>query len=383
MLEIFIRFHATGSAASLAYQQENVSAPLGKQQESPAFFDVGGSVMETRRLKTRRADVTLNSKLGKLYPAPLLSGAMKPTRRQLFSCLTTLIVTLGELSSAAENERRILATSPSGEWRVEVKDGEFWIVSSKSGGPEEKLPVESAERAPVEFHFSPDEKWIFTLPDGGSCLRPGDLFYRNADGAIDSIASFDTKAWEQAARLSAFAKNTAAEGACAMMRFIGWSLDSSRLLIGLRGGHGKFEMDGAYLYFDTRTKGFQITPYLRKLNKVTSDILSSSDDVLPCAEPPSPLPTAKDLKARLDQLDRQLNKKYAEIIAQTPAEQVVFVRSTQRDWIKHRDEGLKLYLSLYPKTEKEARRLQFLGDVTAARIQVAPEKWGTAETWLY
>ena len=277
----------------------------------------------------------------------------------------------------------ILATSPSGDWRVELKGEEFWVVSTKNAGPEEKLPVKSAERTPVEFHFSPDEKWIFALPDGGSCMRPGDLFHRNADGTIDSIESFETKAWEQAVRLGAFAEDPAAEGACAMMRFIGWSLDSSRLLIGLRGGQGKTEMDAAYLYFNTRTKSFQITPYLRKLNKVSSDILSSSDDVLPCAEPASPLPSAKDLEARLDQLDRRLNEKYADIMKQTSAEQVVFLRSTQKDWIKHRDEGLKLYLSLYPKTEKEARRLQFLGDVTAARIQVSPGQWGSPETWLY
>ena len=294
-----------------------------------------------------------------------------------------LMVTLGGLSSAAENENRVLATSSNGDWRVEVKGEEFWIVSTKNAGPEEKLPVESTERAPVEFHFSPDEKWIFALPNGGSCMRPGDLFHRNADGTIDSIASFDTKAWEQVVRLHAFAKDPATEGACAMMRFIGWSLDSSRLLIGLRGGQGKTEMDAAYLYFNTRTKSFQITPYLRKLNKVSSDILSSSDDVLPCAEPAGSLPSAKDLEGRLDQLDRRLNEKYADIMKQTPAEQVPFLRSTQKDWIKHRDEGLKLYLSLYPKTEKEARRLQFLGDVTAARIQVAPGQWGSPESWLY
>jgi uncharacterized protein YecT (DUF1311 family) len=142
-------------------------------------------------------------------------------------------------------------------------------------------------------------------------------------------------------------------------------------------------MDAAYLYFNTRTKSFQITPYLRKLNKVTSDILSGSDDVLPCAEPASPLPSAKDLGARFDQLDLRLNEKYADILRQTPAGQEVFLRSTQKDWIKHRDEGLKLYLSLYPKTEKEARRLQFLGDVTAARIQVAPEQWRSSEDWLF
>lgn len=308
---------------------------------------------------------------------------MKLNRRQHFSCLTALILSLGGLSRAAENESRIVARSPSGDWRVELKGEEFWIVSTKNAAPEEKLPVESAERAPVEFYFSPDEKWIFTLPDGGSCMRPGDLFHRNADATIDSIESFDTKAWEQAVKLGAFAKDPAAEGACAMMRFIGWSLDSGRLLIGLRGGHGKTEMDAAYLYFNTRTKSFQITPYLRKLNKVSSDILSSSNDVLPCAEPASPIPSAKDLGARFDQLDRQLNEKYADIMRQTPAEQVVFLRSTQKDWITHRDDGLKLYLSLYPKAEKEARRLQFLGDVTAARIQLAPGRWGSPETWLY
>jgi uncharacterized protein YecT (DUF1311 family) len=307
---------------------------------------------------------------------------MKRTLRQLFSCLVAFIVIPG-LSSAAENENRILATSSSGEWRVELRGEEFWIVSTKNAGQEEKLPVESAERAPVEFHFSPDEKWIFTLPNGGSCMRSGDLFHRNTDGTVDAIESFDTKAWEQAVRLGAFAKDPAAEGACAMMRFIGWSLDSSRLLIGLRGGQGKTEMDAAYLYFSTGTKSFQITPYLRKLNKVSSDILSSSDDVLPCAEPASPLPSAKDLGARFDQLDQRLNEKYADILKQTPAEQAVFLRSTQKDWIKHRDEGLKLYLSLYPKGEREARRLQFLGDVTAARIQVAPGQWGSAESWLY
>ena len=164
----------------------------------------------------------------------------------------------------------------------------------------EKLQVESAERAPVEFHFSPDEKWIFTLPDGGSCLRPGDLFHRNDDGTIDSIESFDTKAWEQAGKLDAFAKGPAAEEGCAMMRFIGWSLDSSRLLIGLRGGQGKAEMDGACFDVSGR-KAFGRRPFLRKLNKVSSDILSSSDHVLPCAEPASPLPERKGLGSAVRQ----------------------------------------------------------------------------------
>ena len=56
---------------------------------------------------------------------------MKRTRRQLFSCLTALIVSLGGLSRAAENESRIVAKSPSGDWRVELKGEEFWIVSTR------------------------------------------------------------------------------------------------------------------------------------------------------------------------------------------------------------------------------------------------------------
>jgi uncharacterized protein YecT (DUF1311 family) len=52
------------------------------------------------------------------------------------------------------------------------------------------------------------------------------------------------------------------------------------------------------------------------------------------------------------------------------------LREAQRTWIKHRDEGAKFYVSLFPEAEKERRRLQFLCDVTAARIDTQPdEEW--------
>jgi hypothetical protein len=34
-----------------------------------------------------------------------------------------------------------------------------------------------------------------------------------------------------------------------------------------------------------------------------------------------------------------------------------------------------LYILIFPPAEKERRRLQFLGDVTAARIDAPGEKW--------
>jgi hypothetical protein len=71
------------------------------------------------------------------------------------------------------------------------------------------------------------------------------------------------------------------------------------------------------------------------------------------------------------------------IMKQTSPEQAVFLRATQNEWIKHRDEGLKSLSFTVPEDEKEARRLQFLGDVTAARIQIAPDRWGSPQSWLY
>jgi uncharacterized protein YecT (DUF1311 family) len=78
-----------------------------------------------------------------------------------------------------------------------------------------------------------------------------------------------------------------------------------------------------------------------------------------------------------------LNAVYATQIKATPADQVVFLRSEQRDWIKRRDAGLKLYLSFAGRAEKESRRLQYLGDVTAARLELPSEKWSMPEDWLF
>ncbi len=59
----------------------------------------------------------------------------------------------------------------------------------------------------------------------------------------------------------------------------------------------------------------------------------------------------------------------------THKDRVCLVREGQRAWIKHRDEGVKFYVSLFPQAERERRRLQFNGDATAARIEELPEEW--------
>ncbi len=154
-----------------------------------------------------------------------------------------------------------------------------------------------------------------------------------------------------------------------MTGFECWSIDSARLLIELLGDEDKREMQQRYLYFNTRKQQFELSDYLRKLNK-------SRSEKLVCAEPVDPLPDEAELKTKFDALDQQLNKRYAEVLAKAVKDRVSLVREAQRTWIKHRDDGAKFYVSLFPAAEKERRRLQFLCDVTAARIDTQPgEAW--------
>jgi uncharacterized protein YecT (DUF1311 family) len=235
------------------------------------------------------------------------------------------------------------------------------------------LPKQSAD-SPTddEFHFSPNEEWIFGLRHVGSGLRYGNIYHLVTSSRIEVVGepgSFNDLVWENCVKLGTLKEDYSATGVYAMTFFVAWSFDSSRLLIKLCGGEEKRSMRCGLLYFNTRTKKFELTDYLRKLNKTRSEFPA-------CAEPVNPLPSETELKTRLDALDRQLNKRYGEVIAKTLKDQVSNVRQAQRNWIKHRDEGAKFYVSLFPPAEKERRRLQFLCDVTAARIDTQPdEQW--------
>jgi len=290
--------------------------------------------------------------------------------RNSFTAVVSIASLLINFSAtgAAEEKPEVLYTSPTGAIRIERDGEDAWLISTKDPTQRAKMPpLEGISPVDDEFHFSPNDEWIFGLRHGGSCLRDGDLFHRLVPDKIDMFESFNEAAWKNAVKLGAFKRDFSAEGFCAMTEFVSWSFDSARLLIELRGGEDKREMHEGYIYFNTRTKTFEITDYLRKLNKTKSAPLA-------CAEPVDPLPSEAELKTRFDALDQQLNKKYADVLAQA-GEGVPLVREAQRAWIKHRDEGAKFYVSLFPSEEKERRRLQFLGDVTAARVDTPAEEW--------
>jgi uncharacterized protein YecT (DUF1311 family) len=295
--------------------------------------------------------------------------------------LTWLLVGFSAVGFA-EEKTEILYTDPSGAFQVEFRPavgpgteeatGDVWVVSTKEPTQRAKLPKQSAD-SPTddEFHFSPNEEWLFGLRHVGSGLRYGNVYHVMTPLKIDKPVNgeFNDVVWENCVKLGALKKNYSAAGVDAMTSFVAWSLDSSRLLIKLCGGEEKRSMRCGILYFNTRTKKFELTDYLRRLNKTKSEFLD-------CAEPVDPLPIEAELKTRFDALDQQLNKRYSEIIQKADKDQVSNLREAQRTWIKHRDEGAKFYVSLFPAVEKERRRLQFLCDVTAARIDTQPdEEW--------
>jgi len=277
---------------------------------------------------------------------------------------------------AAEKESEVLYTSPSGDFRVVTVDvtatndneigREVWIVSTRDESRRTKV-YSSETTFPTAFYSAPGERWLFVESHQGSCLQRGDLYRRKDNDSFEAEPSFSDRAWKDAMRLGAFKTNYSAEGLCAMIQFGCWSFDASRLLIVMLGGEDRRSTDERYVYFNTRANKFELTGYLRKLNKAKAQFRA-------CAEPADPLPSETELKTRYEELDGKLNKRYAGVIAKTDKERVSNVRQGQRNWIKHRDAGAKFYVSLFPAAEKEQRRLEFLCDVTAARIGTQPDE---------
>jgi uncharacterized protein YecT (DUF1311 family) len=287
------------------------------------------------------------------------------------------------LPAAAKSEEQIevLYTSPSGAFRIESKfpdqstddpTADIWVVSTKDPAQRVKLPKQSAD-SPTddEFHFSPNEEWLFGTRPVGSGLRYGNIYHLMKPLRIEVVGKqggFNELVWEQGVKLGALKRDYSADGVYAMTAFGNWSLDSSRLLIRLCGGEEKRSMVCGFLYYNTRTNQFEATDYSRKLSKAKRGPLA-------CAEPIDPLPSENELKNRFDALDQQLNKKYADVLAKTDKDRVSVVREAQRDWLTERDAGEKIYLSLFPAAAKSRRRLQFLGDVTATRIDLPQGQW--------
>ncbi|MFL6521677.1 MAG: lysozyme inhibitor LprI family protein [Chthoniobacterales bacterium] len=293
-----------------------------------------------------------------------------------------LLAGLAAVRAETEEPTEVLATSPSGALRItttsstaasEEEEGasEVWVLSTKDPTQKARVPKQSAD-SPIddEFHFSPDERWLFGLRHVGSGLRYGNIYQLSEPLRIEVVGQGGSNdlIWENGVRLGALKKDFSAAGFYAMTSFASWSYDSSRLLIMLRGGEEKRNMASGYVYYNTRTNKFEATDYLRKLNKTKSELLA-------CAESVDALPGEAELKAKFEELDRRLNKKYAEGLSKVDKDRVALVREGQRKWIKDRDAGEKFYVAQFPAAEQPRRRLQFLAAATAARLDTPVDQW--------
>jgi uncharacterized protein YecT (DUF1311 family) len=298
-------------------------------------------------------------------------------------CLDAQDSSPADSSSPSQPKKEIVFVSPSGAFEIEsvppdstATDDEvmedLWIVSTKDRTQRARLPKQAPD-SPVddEFHFSPNEEWLFGLRHVGSGLRYGNIYHLHSPLRVEAVGaprSLNDVVWEHGVKLGAMKRDYSVDGVYAMTAFAGWSFDSSRLLIQLRGGEEKRDMRSGFLYFNTRTKKFETTAYSRKLGQAKSPLLA-------CAEPVDALPGEAELKKRFDELDQRLNTKYADVLKQAESDRVSLVREAQRQWLKERDAGERVYLALFPAAERPVRRLQFLGDVTAARIDTPAEQW--------
>lgn len=277
-----------------------------------------------------------------------------------------------------ENKPRVLKTSPTGTFRVVESGDDFWIVTAAD--ETQRTKMHSAELViPEEFRFSPDEKWLYVELHHGSCMSGADLYRRsdskaagpNDIGPFQSIEpSLEDGAWAEAMKQQLFTENFADDGLCAMVRFGAWSDDSGRLLLVMRGGEERRKTVGRYLYYNTRSGGFELTPYLRKVNAAFAK--SHEINVLACAEPVGPLPDEATLKQQYARVDNKLNENYQNMIAKVEKEGgeiAARLRQSQREWLKARDAGLQIYLAAFSPAEKERRRLQFLIDVSRAEAE--------------
>ena len=205
-----------------------------------------------------------------------------------------LVVTFPATGNA-EEQKEVLYASPSGGLRIERNGQKAWVISTKNPDHRAELPpLEGISPFDDEFHASPNDEWLFGVRSMAHGFSNGDLFHR-VDPKHIKIAptekdqSFNDLVWPYCVKQGALTANYSAEedGAdTGLTDFMAWSFDSSRLLVQLRGGDRHKTLHACYVYFNTRTGTFEMTDYLRKLNKTKSSGLAcASRPILSRAKP--------------------------------------------------------------------------------------------------
>jgi len=295
-------------------------------------------------------------------------------------------------------------TSPKGTFKIEsvTKQGgpdsedttSDYIVSTADPNMRELLRDHPATTG-AEYYVSPDEKWIYEEARYGRGMTGGQLFERKEGLKFESLKmNFAEGAWRFFAKqerlksdevpyLRLVEGHPSEEG---IIDFVAWSPDSARLLVDLRagdfGGKGDRGIYKWYLYFDTNTQAFELTDYLRALNKGAwtrwknfGEKQASNFPEAASAEPLTELPPESELKQRYDEADIRLNKLYRQILSKIDKEEQQSLRQDERDWLRTREPGAKFFGDSGPKSTAQRRYWQHMLDSTQAQLRHLDTYW--------
>jgi len=300
-------------------------------------------------------------------------------------------------ATAQTGEKTEAQTSPKGTFKIESEtkspppgiegtDVADFVVSTTD--PKVREPLDDhPDTSHVSYIISPDETWIFEHSYYGSRISGGDLFKRVEGLKFDALKqNFDESIWRFFAREEKvpaekvpFFVGDSHEG---IIDFVAWSPDSGRLLVALRGGDFDGERSrGVYrlfVYFYTKNQNFELTKYLRRLNKGAWDRYANFSEDNPdvglveevIAEPLSELTPEAESKKRYENADRHLNDLYQKVSKQGSQEAQTNWSRDRKQWIRNREASAKLYAESGPKRTAGRRYWLLMAESTEAHASV-------------
>jgi hypothetical protein len=289
-------------------------------------------------------------------------------------------------------------TSPTGTFKIEsetkspppgIEGTDVADIVVSITDPKIREPLnDHPETTHVSYCISPDENWIFESSNYGSRMAGGSLFKRRGGLKFERLNNqdFDELTWRFFAKTENIAPDKvpffAGDSREGMIDFAGWSSDSGRLLVALRGGDFDGERSrGVYrwfVYFNTKNENFEITNYLRRLNKGAWDRYANFSEDSPdvglveevIAEPLSELPPEAESKKRYENADRHLNDLYQKVSKQGSQEAQTNWSRDRKQWIRNREASAKLYAESGPKRTAGRRYWLLMAKSTEAHASV-------------
>jgi len=297
--------------------------------------------------------------------------------------LVLAMVLVAVVPTRAEDYIEVLKT-PQGTYRLETAGGDKnqVLVSTKDAAEHVPLPnatVEDPAECQIAYGISPDEQWIFRTASWRHHAVQDRQLYSHAKGA--RFTYFKGPAWfantlqAYLIKTKKFKKENFYEQRGPHNKedhleadYRDWSPDSARLLVAVvaSGDNTEEVPKRFYVYFNTRSKSFELTPYLRELNKRRAGDVHELET--PCAEPVDPLTGGEKFQAVYEKADSELKALYESRIAHAKAENVDYWKEEQQDGRKALEAGMALYLQFSPPKETEARRRQYLADATLLQL---------------